>query len=85
MSRRNRPNPHHFHCPRCGETGDPRSCTCMRAIRREVEEARQELLRGRPMYARSHLANVERKLDLLGLDAAKAAGVRTERPMREAA
>lgn len=69
------------HCSRCGETGDPRTCNCMRQLRRYLDEAREELgsaqfnVKSR-MLASAHLGNAERLLDLLGLDAGKARGRR---------
>jgi hypothetical protein len=56
-------------CPRCGAEGDPRLCTCMKTLRRRLDELRAALKRGENFRARGHLTEVERTVDLLALDA----------------
>ena len=63
-----------WRCPRCGEIADPRTCTCMRALRRHLDDAAHEITMGRPLRAERKLAEARSLLTLLGLDADKAAG-----------
>lgn len=73
----------HF-CSRCGTKGDPRTCTCMKVIRRRLDELRACLRRAEPTKAAGHLTEAERLMDLLALDARHQA--RDNRPdHREAA
>lgn len=73
----NRPDPSKHHCPRCGETGDPRTCNCMRRLSRYIAEARLEIRLGRPTHGGGQLTEAERLLEFLALDAKKQA---RERP-----
>lgn len=49
----------------------------MRSLRRLLGEAQRANRLGRNMETRSKLAEMDKLLSLLGLDAAKAAGIRT--------
>jgi hypothetical protein len=66
-----------WRCPRCGQVGDPRSCTCMRRLRDYCEETLTEIRLGRSIKAEAAIAKAQELLRLLALDGQKARGVRT--------
>lgn len=63
-----------WRCARCGSTGDPRTCVCMRQIRRRLDDARTHLRAGRPSMGETELAQASQLLNLLQKDAIKASG-----------
>ena len=66
-------------CPRCNVIGDPRMCNCMKRLRRYVAEARRHQKEGRPLQVRANLANADKMLEDLALDAGKARSGRGKR------
>jgi hypothetical protein len=63
-----------YRCTRCGETGDPRSCNCMRRLGRYLDDAAREITLGRPLRADRCLAQARGLLSLMRLDGEKASG-----------
>jgi hypothetical protein len=64
-------DPSKHRCPRCEEIGDPRTCNCIRMVKRRLSEVRRRLKLGEPIRAAGELHEAERLLELLALDAQK--------------
>ena len=62
-----------YRCPRCRQTGDPRTCNCMRRVKRHLDEAKRHFRCGRPGMGEREVVQARELLGLLEADATVAA------------
>ena len=72
-----------WRCPRCRETTDPRTCNCMRRVKRHLDEANRHFRCGRPGMGEREVTQARELLGLLEADAGHAAPRRPRNTRKE--